>query len=442
MEATDAVRILCMEDDAGLARLLERILERRGHSVDTARDGEEGLALLAKAPYEVVLLDYHMPNMSGMEVLRKLAEHQRQPSTIMLTGEGNAEVAVEALKLGAADYIVKDAGTQYLELLPVVIQQVLSKRRLVEEREQMNKALRESEERYRGLVELSPDGIMMHTGGKLVFANPSAARYLGFDRPEDVVGKPVMDFIHPDFRDAVGERVRLLERQADCSPWAEEKMIRPDGRVLEVEVAAVPALYNGMPAVQVLFRDIKERKLAARRLEHMALYDGLTDLPNRTLFFDRLSHTLSLARRNNHLFAILYLDLDGFKHVNDTWGHDIGDLLLRETATRIQDQVRDSDTVARMGGDEFTVILTRIHRRTDPGIVAQKIIESLSEPFLLHGRTCQVAASIGISWYPGDGDTTDALVKKADAAMYQVKQNGKRGYRFASESSQQEGVPR
>jgi diguanylate cyclase (GGDEF)-like protein/PAS domain S-box-containing protein len=433
MGAADAVRILCMEDDAGLARLLARRLERRGYTVDIARDGGEGLALLAAAPYEVVLLDYHMPNMSGMEVLRKIAEHAPQPSTIMLTGDGNAEVAVEALKLGAADYILKDAGTQYLELLPVVIQQVLTKRRLLEEREQMNKALRESEERYRGLVELSPDGIMMLAGGKFVFANPSAARYLGFERPADVIGRAVMDFIHPDFREAAGERFRLLERQADGTPWAEEKMVRPDGRVLEVEVAAVPALHEGVPAVQVMFRDIKERKLAARRLEHMALYDGLTDLPNRTLFFDRLSHTLSLARRNSHLFAILYLDLDGFKQVNDTWGHDIGDLLLREAAARIQEQVRDSDTVARMGGDEFTVILTRIHRHGDPGIVAQKIIEALSAPFILHGHTCRIAASIGISWYPGDGDGADTLLKKADAAMYQVKQSGKRGYRFASE---------
>ena len=440
METTDAVRILCMEDDAGLARLLARHLERQGYSVDIARDGGEGLALLEKAPYAVVLLDYHMPSMSGTDVLRKLAEHRPQPSTIMLTGEGNAEVAVEALKLGAADYLVKDAGAQYLELLPVVIQQVLAKRRLEEEREQMNNDLRESEERYRGLVDLSPDGIMMHSGGKLIFANPSAARYLGFEQPDDVIGRPFMDFIHPDFRDAVNERIRLLARRADGAPWREEKMIRPDGRVLEVEVAAVPALHKGMPAVQVMFRDIKERKLAARRLEHMALYDGLTELPNRTLFFDRLAQTLSLARRNSHLFAILYLDLDEFKQVNDTWGHDIGDLLLREAARRIQKQVRDSDTVARMGGDEFTVILTRVQQQDDPGIVAHKIVEALSEPFTLHGHTCQIAASIGISRYPVDGDTAETLLKKADATMYQVKQNGKRGYRFASAMGGQAAV--
>jgi diguanylate cyclase (GGDEF)-like protein/PAS domain S-box-containing protein len=440
MGASETVRVLCMEDDAGLARLLARRLERRGYAVDIARDGGEGIALLETAPYEVVLLDYHMPTMSGMEVLRKIADHTPQPSTIMLTGEGNAEVAVEALKLGAADYILKDAGAQYLELLPVVIQQVLSKRRLLEEREQMITALRESEERYRGLVELSPDGIMMLAGGKIVFSNPSAAKYLGFERAPDVIGRPVMDFIHPDFRAAAGERIRLLERRSEGAPWDEEKMVRPDGRVLEVEVAAVPALHEGVPAVQVMFRDIKERKLAARRLEHMALYDGLTDLPNRTLFFDRLSHTLSLARRNSHLFAILYLDLDGFKQVNDTWGHDIGDLLLREAAVRIQEQVRDSDTVARMGGDEFTVILTRIHRIGDPGIVAHKIMDALCVPFTLHGHTCHIAASIGVSCYPGDGDSADSLLKKADAAMYQVKQTGKRGYRFASETGRQAEV--
>jgi diguanylate cyclase (GGDEF)-like protein len=233
--------------------------------------------------------------------------------------------------------------------------------------------------------------------------------------------------------------MRLLENQADCAPWIEEKLVRLDNRELEVEIAAAPSLYQGMPAVQEIFRDIKERKLAARRLEHMALYDGLTDLPNRTLFFDRLYHTFAVARRNKHSFALLFIDLDGFKQINDTWGHDVGDLLLKETAARLLATVRDSDTVARMGGDEFTVILTRVQMPTDPGIVSGKIIASLGRPFLLRGVECGVSASIGISWYPGDGDDLEELLRQADEAMYRVKQSGKCGFRFFADPARPGG---
>ena len=153
MEETNAVRILCMEDDTGLARLLSKNLERRGYAVNIVEDGKEGIALLEKTPYDVVLLDYHMPNMSGIEVIKKLAARGAMPPVIMLTAEGNVEVAVEALKAGAADYIVKDADLKYLELLPVIIEQVLSKNRLVHEREQMMESIRESEERYRRFLE-------------------------------------------------------------------------------------------------------------------------------------------------------------------------------------------------------------------------------------------------------------------------------------------------
>ena len=433
MSESAIARVLTMEDDAGLARLLQKRLVRMGYAVEAASNGEEGLGMMEKRPYDVVLLDYNMPVLSGMEVIRRLAERGPLPPIIMLTGEGNVETAVEALKLGASDYIVKDTETKYFDLLPVVIEQVLAKQRLAREQQQTIEALQESEERYRSLVELSPDGIILHTGGKLVFANPTAARYLGAARPEDLAGKNVLDFVHPDFREAAAERIRLLENQADCAPWIEEKLVRLDNRELEVEIAAAPSLYQGRPAVQEIFRDIKERKLVTRRLEHMALYDGLTDLPNRTLFFDRLNHSFAVARRNKHSFALLFIDLDGFKQINDTWGHDVGDLLLKETAARLLGTVRDSDTVARMGGDEFTVILTRVQQPPDPGIVAGKIIAALSRPFFLRGVECNVSASIGISWYPGDGGDLEELLNKADAAMYQVKESGKRGFRFFSE---------
>lgn len=166
------------------------------------------------------------------------------------------------------------------------------------------------------------------------------------------------------------------------------------------------------------------------QIAHLAYHDALTGLPNRTLFYDRLSQAIARARRNREVFAVLYLDLDGFKAVNDQFGHDIGDALLRESARRIQACVRESDTVARMGGDEFTVILNAIERPGNVQRVTDCLLRTLSSPFVLHTQTCQVGASIGVALYPEHAQTAEDLVKKADAAMYWAKHAGKNDCRL------------
>lgn len=316
-------RILYMEDDPGLSRLLQKGLQRRGYTVDTAADGEEGLRMLDSSHYDLLLVDYNMPFLGGIEVMQALSAKGAHIPTIMVTGQGNEEIAVEALKLGASDYVVKDVELKYLDLIPVVIDRVIYQQLLIREN-------RESEERYRWLVELSPDGIAIHVEGKFVFVNPAGAGFLGATDPEQLVGKPVLDIIHPDYRNIVGERMRVMDRQGRGVPWLEEKFIRLDGREIDVEVAGVAFTYQGKPAVQVIFRDITGRKQTEERLERLALYDTLTGLPNRTLFFDRMSQFLALAKRNKYTLAVLYLDLDRFKAINDTLGHEMGDLLLVE----------------------------------------------------------------------------------------------------------------
>jgi diguanylate cyclase (GGDEF)-like protein/PAS domain S-box-containing protein len=426
-----------MEDDPGLSRLLQKNLQRQGFTVEIASNGEEGLALLETSAYDLLLIDYSMPSCGGMEVIRRLSSKGAHPPAIMVTGQGNEEVAVEALKLGAADYIVKDSGMKYLELLPAVIDRVLSKQQLIRERQQMFEEVTESEERYRKLVELSPDGIALHIDKRFVFVNPAGARLLGASKPEELNGRSIFDVVHPDFKEVESDRLRRLEQGESSLPWIEEKLVRLDGRELEIEVSAVPFSFRGKQAVQVIFRDIKERKLAEKKLEYMALYDPLTDLPNRTLFFDRLNQAIALAKRNSYTFALMFLDLDGFKQVNDSMGHDIGDMLLKETARRLTDCLRKSDTVARMGGDEFTLVLTRLEMASDAKIVAEKVIACMSNPFRLKGYDCSVTVSIGISLYPSDSSDGEALFKHADTAMYRVKEGGKNGYRFFAPGEQQ-----
>ncbi len=180
-----------------------------------------------------------------------------------------------------------------------------------------------------------------------------------------------------------------------------------------------------------LWKVITRLKQTNEQVLHLAHHDSLTGLPNRILFYDRLNQAIAKARRDNESFAILYLDLDGFKQINDTLGHDAGDILLQEAATRITACVRESDTVARMGGDEFTVIINNVRTQNSQDSVAKKIVEAIASPFLINGKNCSVSASIGISVYPGNGETPDQLVKIADATMYLAKQGGKNCYRTA-----------
>jgi diguanylate cyclase (GGDEF)-like protein len=174
-------------------------------------------------------------------------------------------------------------------------------------------------------------------------------------------------------------------------------------------------------------------KQTNEQITHLAHHDNLTGLPNRILFYDRLNQAITRARRDKESIAVLYLDLDGFKLVNDTLGHEAGDTLLREVAKRIVACVRDSDTVARMGGDEFTVILSNVRPPSHKDRVAKEIIDAIALPFMLDGKSCSTSVSIGIALYPDHGETAEQLVKIADAAMYLAKHSGKNCYRIVGD---------
>jgi diguanylate cyclase (GGDEF)-like protein/PAS domain S-box-containing protein len=207
-----------------------------------------------------------------------------------------------------------------------------------------------------------------------------------------------------------------------------------NGRRIAISVSASPILERDGSPVGIVYvaHDITEQKKTAQRLEQLALYDTLTSLPNRVLFFDRMNQLLALAKRNQYVLALLYMDLDQFKVINDTFGHEVGDLLLQEAANRMTSCTRKADTVARMGGDEFIGICGRIAAAGDATVVARKIIRALTEPFIIKGNECSIGVSIGISLYPMDGDDVETLVKKADQAMYRVKESGQGGFAYFS----------
>ncbi len=304
----------------------------------------------------------------------------------------------------------------------VLVTRDITERRMAEE------AVRESEERYRRLIELSPDGISVHVEGKFVFVNPAGMRLLGATHAGQLIGMSGLDVVHPDYGEIEKSRLQRLENSMDLISWTEEKYVRLDGAVVEVEVAGVRFSYQGQPAEQMIFRDISDRKHAAQRIEHLALHDPLTGLPNRILFFDLIHQVLAEAKRDRNIFALLYIDMDDFKPINDTYGHETGDRLLQEVSQRLVASMRESDPIARIGGDEFIGICRTITMPEEAELVARKIIASLSDPFDLKGHCCSVGVSIGISVYPMDGEDAGTLLNRADEAMYRVKKINKGRY--------------
>ena len=297
-------------------------------------------------------------------------------------------------------------------------------------RKRVEEALRESEERYRQLVELSPDAITVHSNGVFVFVNSAAARLFGASRAEELLGRRAIDFVHAESQEVALERERRVHEDGFAVPLLEQKFVRLDGTPVEVEVAAMPLLYHDKPAVQVVIRDITERKQAEAQIRALAYHDTLTGLPNRLLFNDRLAMAMAQAQRQKCHLAVLFIDLDRFKVINDSLGHSFGDKLLQSVAARIQSCIREGDTLARLGGDEFTLLLPNLLETVDAAKVADKLLEALRSPFELDGRELFVTASMGVSLYPDDGADVEELVKNSDTAMYRAKEQGRDNYQL------------
>ena len=293
-------------------------------------------------------------------------------------------------------------------------------------------ALRQSEESYRSLIEHSPDAIIVHRNGDILFVNQAAATLFGAAKPNQMAGRKVMDLFPPDYRQIALERISQVEISHDGVPYLDEKVLRLDGEVVDVEVSSTPVFYHEKFAVQSILRDIKERKELQERIWRQANFDSLTQIPNRMLFIDRLRQAIERADRDSYAVALLFIDLDHFKEINDTLGHESGDELLKQVAVRLQQGLRKSDTLARMGGDEFTVIMPCVVEPPHVSVVVSRLLILLSQPFALPGGEGKISGSIGIALFPGDAKDISLLLHHADIAMYRAKQRGRNTFCFYS----------
>lgn len=266
--------------------------------------------------------------------------------------------------------------------------------------------------------------------GRIQWVNQAFSKLTGYSAAEAVGQTPRL--LKSGKQDAAYYQ-RLWDTILSGEVWSHETEERhKDGSLYTVQQTITPIRDENEEITHFISiqEDISAQKIAEQRIQYMAHYDALTGLPNRSLFFDRLRQATTLSRRASEHLALLFLDLDRFKPVNDTHGHAVGDALLKAVAERLLNCVRESDTVARIAGDEFTVILSRINHHADASVVAEKIVKALSEPFLLDGHTIHIGASIGIALYPDDAQDEQELVRLADEAMYEAKHHGRNTYRF------------
>jgi diguanylate cyclase (GGDEF)-like protein/PAS domain S-box-containing protein len=294
----------------------------------------------------------------------------------------------------------------------------------ITERVEAEEALRESEERYRLLVERSPDLIAVHQAGVVTYVNPAGARMLGADSPDELLGRRAHDLVHPDDHPLLEARIAAIQAGEEAG-LNEIRMVRIDGCVIDVEAVTVPVHHRGGRASQVMARDITDRKRAERALAHQALHDHLTGLPNRVLLNDRLRQAIARCERSACYVAVVFLDLDRFKVVNDSLGHEAGDRVLRAVGSRIHNVLRPADTLARFGGDEFVVVCDDIAGPAEATRIARRILDVLGEPVDVGDESVHVGASIGVALASGEGGKAEELVRDADAAMYRAKERGR-----------------
>ena len=303
----------------------------------------------------------------------------------------------------------------------------------ITDRKMIEEELRKSEEQNRALLDGMIDTVwVIDFDANLIDVNKAAVEQLGYSKEELLaIGLPGIDFsLKPNDIKTLASTMPSDELQI-----FETSHTAKNGRTIPVEVCSSLVTYRGKRAILSIARNITERKQMEEQIRHMANHDPLTALPTLRLANDRLDMAISEATRNNTMVAALFLDLDDFKEVNDTFGHSAGDSVLKQVALRMLDCVRKADTVARIGGDEFLVIASGIHAPKDAALVAEKIIRVVPQPIMIDTKQIVVGVSIGIALFPDHSEDKEQLLELADEAMYMIKKSGKNGYRFATARS-------
>jgi diguanylate cyclase (GGDEF)-like protein/PAS domain S-box-containing protein len=426
--------ILIIEDDIGFAELTSATLKEHGFKAIGATNGLEAMELLSDTIPSLIILDYSLPDMTGAAILEQIADRGLSVPFIMVTGRDDALLAVQMMKTGACDYLLKDAS--FLDRLPAAVLRTLNDAETRERLHRAEESLRQSETRLARAQKIARMGSWeWNTRTGDIYWSDELYRIFGFapGEPQQVEMDWFIELINeadrPAFKKAINNAARrcqpfsLIYRIKSCN--GDELVVNSQAEV-ECDSEGRAQLVSGTTL------DITARIRAENEIQQLINYDTLTNLPNRTLLHDRLRHAIAQAARDRQMVGVLFLDLDRFKGINETLGHRAGDKLLVTIAKRLKACVRETDTLARIGGDEFSVVLMGVSNEEAIAAVTKKILALISEPIYIDGHEIYTSGSIGIAVYPMDGEDGHTLLKHADQAMYQAKERDGNNFQFFS----------
>ncbi len=422
--------LLLVEDDAGDARLLREMFSEQGSQntqLTHAESMSEAEQHLGKSVFDIILLDLGLPDAQGLGAVRRARAIAPRIPLVVLTGLDDESLAAQALQEGAQDYLVKGQ---------IEARGLLRALRYAIERKNTEEALFVEKERAQVTLNCIGDAVICtDLPGNVTFLNLAAEKMTGWLWAE-AAGRPMAEIFR--ILDAISRETnpnpmemavgldRTVHLPSNCI------LIRRDGFEIPIEdsVAPIHDREGKATGAVIVFRDVSAARAMALQMVHSAEHDFLTGLPNRMLVNDRVNQAIAFASRHAKKVAVLFLDLDGFKHINDSLGHAIGDKLLQSITRRLVDCVRGSDTVSRQGGDEFVVLLSEVEQSGDAAITARRMLQAVAEAHFIDQHDLHVTTSIGVSVYPDDGLDAETLIKNADTAMYQAKENGRQSYQF------------
>ncbi len=432
--------VLVVDDDLSLRLAMGAAMVKAGFDVIEAQNGREGLALFQSNTPDLILLDVMMPEMDGFETctaIRKLPEG-KHTQILMVTGLDDIQSTERAFEVGANDFVSKPLNWVMLG----------HRGKYMLRAGQAFQKLNKNERRLAKTQELAQLGNWDFDLINSTFhCSPEARRLLGLIDVNHVTYK---NFLAPVIAQERGQVKETIDTAIKTkTPFSiNYRIILPDGTLRHV-LNRGEIWFNANGKAETILgaiQDVTQLKRAEEEIRMLAFYDGLTGLANRMLFMDRLEQEIIKSKRHKKNFALLFLDLDQFKRINDTFGHHIGDLLLKSVAETLREGVRRSDTVtkpvpdhsdtliARLGGDEFIILLADISEPENAAIVARRILHEMRNPYDLEGHEVSVSTSIGISVFPADGEDIEVLLQHADSAMYHAKDTGKNNYQFYKES--------
>jgi diguanylate cyclase (GGDEF)-like protein/PAS domain S-box-containing protein len=422
--------ILLIDDDPCHAKAFEEALIASGDAVSNfewVRTLSSGVERLANKGVWAIFLNLFLPDSQGVETIDRLSAVSSTVPIVVLGRVGDDGICREAMLHGAQDYLLEGHIDSYLFTRAI---------RNIIEREFARHELFIEKDRAQVTLNSIGDAVLStNILGNVVYLNVVAEHMTGWSMKE-AVGHPLSDVFQiidgathkpsPNPMEMAIKLDKAVGLAANCI------LVRRDGYESAIEDSAAPIHDSDgrVTGAVIVFHDVSMARAVMQEMSHLAQHDALTDLPNRMMLNDRLTQAISLARRNHHLLAVLFLDLDGFKNINDSLGHSIGDKLLQSISARLLACVRKSDTVSRQGGDEFVVLLPEVTHAADAAITAEKIITELKNVHNIGEHHLRVTVSIGISTYPDQGENAETLIKNADTAMYHAKQSGHDNYQF------------